>query len=726
VFTDRERIGFVIGLLVIVNGCASTSPTPAPAAPAPTPARTARDSVSPAAGGLPPLADIPFYRSDIFGSLIDPGPGPLGPPELAWQAGFETSMVWPLLVDGLLIVGRADGAVVELDARTGVQRSEFAPEAGIVQSIGAADGVAYFDGPQTVYARDIATGAKRWEAAVDTPLRGVVADGVVYVASLGGAVGLSATTGERVWEWTGPKDLRSSAIRVAEGVAFISAGDGHIYAIDTATGEERWPAVQSTSLNPGGVAIVGDTLYAGAVQAEALEPVGELYAIDRASGTVRWRFQPPNRSQISGGAIRDGVLFAGSGEDGMYALRAETGMVLWHIDAPASYFAPVLVDDRLYVQRGDGSIGAYGTSGALLWETAALDSLARGPLISGGMIFSENDARVMAFADPSLIALLPKASQAAPPSPTTTLAAPGDPFTIRRTMPLADAGLAIPLSLSVGPDNLVYILDTKPSVTVVDPDEWRVVRTWGHQGAAPGEFDLSRHDDNPGFGDIVVGSSGRVFVADGSNHRVQVLEPDGKPIAQFGRYGDGPGQFGAIAEIALDAAENIFVLDGSQNSITKLTKDGQFVWRDGPTIVAGASPGALHGLSVRPDGNVLVGCEGCQNMLVIDPTDGSVDDRFQPSFTDPVTGWFNMGGAFDDAGNLYGDTWLPGGRGADVVIAPDGDVIGTRYGTLGEIGQAAQKWGTSFYPKVALGRDGFLYTFNVEGLLQVKVTLASR
>ena len=107
---------------------------------------------------------------------------------------------------------------------------------------------------------------------------------------------------------------------------------------------------------------------------------------------------------------------------------------------------------------------------------------------------------------------------------------------------------------------------------------------------APGEFDLTRPDDNPGFGDIVVGASGRVYVADGSNHRVQVFDPDGTPIAQYGLFGTGPGQFGSIGELALDPSEDMFVLDGSQNSISKLARDGRFVWRDEASIVSGPPP----------------------------------------------------------------------------------------------------------------------------------------
>ena len=66
----------------------------------------------------------------------------------------------------------------------------------------------------------------------------------------------------------------------------------------------------------------------------------------------------------------------------------------------------------------------------------------------------------------------------------------------------------------------------------------------GRAGAGPGEFDLSRPDDNPGNGDIAVAKDGTVYVADGTNHRIQAFKPDGTFIRQFGSFGTGPGEFG--------------------------------------------------------------------------------------------------------------------------------------------------------------------------------------
>src|SRR5262245_52063814 len=65
--------------------------------------------------GLPPLGDVPLYRVNVTANGIQPGPGPTGKPELAWQTHVGEMHMVPILVDGRLIVGTNDGHLVALD-----------------------------------------------------------------------------------------------------------------------------------------------------------------------------------------------------------------------------------------------------------------------------------------------------------------------------------------------------------------------------------------------------------------------------------------------------------------------------------------------------------------------------------------------------------------------------------------------------------------------------------
>jgi outer membrane protein assembly factor BamB len=732
--SHRAGLVIAIGCLFAAASCGSSSTTPALAS---TPGKGAAPPVAsappvafapPIASApspedqLPALGDIPFYRGDVLGQSIDPGPGPSGEPQLAWHASTGASSVWPLLVEALVIGGTPDGAAVAVDARTGIQRWRFKPTGGIAQSIAAADGTVFLDGPSTVYAVDVQTGAKRWQQRVAAPFRGVVVNGTVYVASYGGAVGLSAMTGAVVWKSPMLGDAPSTVVRVADGVAYISAGDGRIYAVDIASGAERWPPVQTISQNPGGVEIVGDTLYTGTVQGNATEPVGMLYAIDRATGTVRWKFHNPSMTQLGAGPVRDGVLYAAGAQDGIYALRDDGSQptVLWHTEAPTAWFALVLVGDTLYEQRDDGSIGAYAAAdGHLLWETPAVGSPSRGLLVSGGMIFAANDTQgLMALADPSLIALLPELTPSRPAVPGPTASLPPDPFSIVRATPWATTGLAIPLGMDNGPDGLLYILDTKPSVTVIDPRDGHVVRVWGRQGEGNGEFNLTRRDDNPGFGDIGVGPDGLVYVADGSNHRVQVFRPDGTWSTSFGSFGTGEGQFGSIGQIAIGADGSVYVTDDQPNPLSKFTSDGKFLWRSPKPAGDPDLSSPLHGIVVRADGSVILDCEGCGHLLVFDPVDGHVRERI------PVS--VDLGGPIqtDSAGNLF--VARSGYDEAELLVGASGRILGGEYlepgGRITNEGNGHVEWGDIFWPSPVFLPDGRGFSFGGAGLLELKVT----
>ena len=64
----------------------------------------------------------------------------------------------------------------------------------------------------------------------------------------------------------------------------------------------------------------------------------------------------------------------------------------------------------------------------------------------------------------------------------------------------------------------------------------RFIKTWGHKGAGPGDFD-EPHDI------FIGGSQSRVYVADRRNNRIQVFDLDGKFIAAWTQFGQPSSVF---------------------------------------------------------------------------------------------------------------------------------------------------------------------------------------
>jgi len=91
---------------------------------------------------------------------------------------------------------------------------------------------------------------------------------------------------------------------------------------------------------------------------------------------------------------------------------------------------------------------------------------------------------------------------------------------------------------------------------------------FGQHGTGPGEFDLPYA--------IAIGPSGKIYVADSGNDRIQIFTADHQWILTFGETGTGPGQMDLPWGIAIDSNENVFVADAKNDRIEKFSA-GTFV-----------------------------------------------------------------------------------------------------------------------------------------------------
>lgn len=130
-------------------------------------------------------------------------------------------------------------------------------------------------------------------------------------------------------------------------------------------------------------------------------------------------------------------------------------------------------------------------------------------------------------------------------------------------------------------------------VCVYAPDG-RQIRKWGTKGAGDGEFDCP--------GGIAIDGDGRVYVADQTNHRVQVFDAAGAFLFKWGAYGNEPGQFGGMSSansrtggpqfITVDREGNVWTTEGTNCRIQKFSPEGKLLLHWGS---ADDKPGALGG-----------------------------------------------------------------------------------------------------------------------------------
>jgi len=227
---------------------------------------------------------------------------------------------------------------------------------------------------------------------------------------------------------------------------------------------------------------------------------------------------------------------------------------------------------------------------------------------------------------------------------------------------------------------------------VKDPYVARVIAatqqlgTTGTAGKGPGQFTFPRA--------VAVDGQSRIYVADSGNNRVQVFNPDGSFLRQFGStckldtkegcQGDGRGQFNEPWGIAVDGDGNVYVSDTWNHRVQKFDKDGKFVNQWGVFESTGGElgkPFAFYGprqVTVGKDGKVYIMDTGNKRVQAFN-SDGTFLTQFGGGGV--VDGRFDepTGIAQDSAGNWYiADTWNRRVQkfGADQAYAAQWPIIG--------------------------------------------------
>lgn len=155
-----------------------------------------------------------------------------------------------------------------------------------------------------------------------------------------------------------------------------------------------------------------------------------------------------------------------------------------------------------------------------------------------------------------------------------------------------------PIGIARSPSGDLYVTDALQRVIRFSP-EGAFRGQWGRQGEGPGEFSNAVG--------VAVARDGAVYVSDYDQDRVQQFDAEGRFVSQFGRSGSGRGQFNAPAGLAVDDGGFIYVADFYNHRIQKLRDDGlphTIIGRPGRLGL-----GALHyptGVTVTPQRLLLV------------------------------------------------------------------------------------------------------------------------
>ncbi len=198
-----------------------------------------------------------------------------------------------------------------------------------------------------------------------------------------------------------------------------------------------------------------------------------------------------------------------------------------------------------------------------------------------------------------------------------------------------------PNDVTIGPDDMVYVMDTWNSrIQVFSPKgKNKKVFTTDDGFFAPRG--------------IVVDPNGFVYVADTGKHRIVKFDPKGNKIRAWGSKGEKEGEFNEPIGVALDQAGNLYVADRLNFRIQVFNSDGQYV-KEWP--IKGWAKDQIDmepHLALDKVNSVLYVSDGRGKKVYAYHLDGTLfstlenDSQNRPLFAVPI------GVAVDKDGNLY-------------------------------------------------------------------------
>jgi tripartite motif-containing protein 71 len=233
---------------------------------------------------------------------------------------------------------------------------------------------------------------------------------------------------------------------------------------------------------------------------------------------------------------------------------------------------------------------------------------------------------------------------------------------------LADGQLKSPFGIAVEGSGTNYVTDSRNQRIQKFGASGTFITKWGSRGSSEGQFKAPD--------DVAVDNSGHVYVTDEQNNRIQKFDSSGGFLrtwgwgvddgssafqtctsgCEAGIFGDGDGQFGFTARVAVDpAGSHVFVTDFTNNRVEEFDSSGTFIrmWgagvQDGTPVpqictsgCQAGSPGTGAGMFNTPMGMAV---DGSGNVYVADQANNRIQEFDSSGNFIRMWGWGVQDGA---------------------------------------------------------------------------------
>jgi DNA-binding beta-propeller fold protein YncE len=175
------------------------------------------------------------------------------------------------------------------------------------------------------------------------------------------------------------------------------------------------------------------------------------------------------------------------------------------------------------------------------------------------------------------------------------------------------------------------------------PGDEEAVADFGRPGDGPGQFIWPAG--------LALDSQENVYVTDEWFNRVSVFDKDGNFLRDWGRAGSDDGEFNGPSGIAIDPQDVVYIVDGRNHRVQKFTKEGLFLSSWGSLGSGEGQFNSPWGITIDQQGNVYVADHKNHRVQKF-----TADGKFLAQF------------------GSYGTKKGQLNRPSDVAVDPDGDV----------------------------------------------------
>ena len=195
-----------------------------------------------------------------------------------------------------------------------------------------------------------------------------------------------------------------------------------------------------------------------------------------------------------------------------------------------------------------------------------------------------------------------------------------------------------PRFVAADASNNIYVADASNHQIQVFDSTGNFLRKWGSYGSNAGQL------NNP-YGICV--SSNKVYVSEWDGDRVQVFDLQGTFLKAMGRNGSGDGQMTGAHDLAVDSSGNVYVADRELSRIMVFNQDGSYRTQWGSS---GAADGQFQGLAsvcVTPNGSIATLESDGGRRIQVFSTNGILQSKYTLGLD------YAIGIRTDSAGNFY-------------------------------------------------------------------------